>query len=93
MRNLLDNALKYSPQNSEIKISFENNTLSVVNTNVQLDDKVLSLIGRRFYRPAGQKQSGSGLGLSIVLRIAEIYGCHVSFRNADNSFEVRIIKN
>ena len=38
----------------------------------------LAKLGQRFYRPAGQNEKGSGLGLSIVARIAELH--HYRFR-------------
>lgn len=38
-------------------------------------------LGDRFYRPAGQDQLGSGLGLSIVRRIAQLHGLSVDIDN------------
>lgn len=90
VRNLFDNAVKYSPDGAEVRIETGNGTLSVINTPAQVAEKHLSLLGRRFYRPAGQKQTGSGLGLSIVSRISELYGCTLHLRNVDNGFEAKI---
>ena len=39
----------------------------------------LSRLGQRFHRIPGTDVAGSGLGLSIVQRIAEIHGASVSF--------------
>jgi two-component system sensor histidine kinase QseC len=36
-------------------------------------------LGNRFYRAIGTGESGSGLGLSIVKRIAELHDAAVSF--------------
>ncbi|HBX4004498.1 TPA: two-component system sensor histidine kinase QseC, partial [Klebsiella variicola] len=48
-------------------------------------------IGERFYRPPGQDAPGSGLGLSIVRRIASLHGMQVDFANArDGGFEARV---
>ncbi|VDZ97954.1 two-component system sensor histidine kinase [Salmonella enterica subsp. enterica] len=44
--------------------------------------EILTHIGERFYRPPGQSVTGSGLGLSIVRRIATLHGMTVSFGNA-----------
>lgn len=90
VRNLFDNAVKYSPDGAEVRIETGNGTLSVINTPAQVAEKHLSLLGRRFYRPAGQKQTGSGLGLSIVSRISELYGCTLHLRNVDNGFEAKL---
>ena len=34
---------------------------------------------QRFYRITGTGEDGSGLGLSIVRRIAELHGAHIQF--------------
>lgn len=90
LRNLLDNALKYSPDNAQIKIRLEASQLSVTNTNTVVDEKYLSRLGERFFRPPGQKASGSGLGLSIVTRIAGLHSCQAEFKNSKNGFVVTI---
>jgi two-component system sensor histidine kinase QseC len=38
-------------------------------------------LGDRFYRPAGQTEGGSGLGISIVKRIAALHDLRVIFEN------------
>ena len=38
-----------------------------------VEPEELAKLGQRFYRPAGQNEKGSGLGLSIVARIAELH--------------------
>ena len=43
----------------------------------------LPRIRERFYRPPGQSQQGSGLGLSIVERIADLHGLRLDLANAD----------
>jgi two-component system sensor histidine kinase QseC len=53
--------------------------------------ETLSRLGERFYRPAGQSQPGAGLGLSIVLRVAQLHAATVHFSNrAEGGFSVGI---
>ena len=40
----------------------------------------LARLGERFYRPAGQAESGSGLGISIAQRIAALHGLRAALR-------------
>lgn len=90
LRNLLDNALRYSPQNATIDIIISNHCLSIENSGTKIEEQYLSRLSERFFRPPGQIQSGSGLGLSIVQRIATLHQCQTKFQNTANGFMVSI---
>lgn len=90
MRNLLDNAIRYSAKGSTIKIELTPNELKVSNNGVSLDKKHLNRLGERFFRPAGQQVSGSGLGLSIIEKIAELHQCRANYDCVDDTFIVTI---
>ncbi len=90
MRNLLDNAIRYSAKGSIIKIELTPNELKVSNNGVSLDKKHLNRLGERFFRPAGQQVSGSGLGLSIIEKIAELHHCRANYDCVDDTFIVTI---
>ena len=92
LRNLLDNAVRYSPKDSQIKIEFTDSGLIVSNSGVKVDKKHMEHLGERFFRPAGQKVQGSGLGLSIVEKIASLHGYYVRYENDDAVFKVIISK-
>jgi two-component system sensor histidine kinase QseC len=49
-------------------------------------------LGDRFYRPAGSRSTGSGLGLSMVERICEMHGGSFSYayKKTTKQFEVSI---
>jgi two-component system, OmpR family, sensor histidine kinase QseC len=83
LRNLVDNAIRYSPIDSEIYIKIERRHdlifLSIENQGDGLDENVLSRLGERFYRELGTKTEGSGLGLSICKKIAELHGARLNF--------------
>ena len=88
MRNLLNNAINYSGNGAKIIIEVNQNQIVLKNNNVSFNKENLSKLGTRFFRPAGQKMNGSGLGLSIVEKIAALHQCKVSFNAVDDEFTV-----
>ena len=83
LRNLLDNAIRYSPPNSHVTLTLAANGLSVCDEGPGIAAEHLPRIRERFYRLPGQSQQGSGLGLSIVERIADLHGLRLDLANAD----------
>ena len=81
IRNLLDNAIRYCPDGSNIELQLDRNSISVVDNGLGVEPEQLNRLSERFYRPAGQSQLGSGLGLSIANRIAELHGLKLEFTN------------
>lgn len=79
LRNLLDNATRYAPEGSTVSLGFEVDRLRVDNAGPALSDELLARLGERFHRPEGQAESGSGLGVSIARRIAELHGLTLSY--------------
>lgn len=80
---LLDNALKYSPDEANILLSLEkqgkNLLLSVTNPSSQALPKQLSQLFDRFYRGDSARSSqGHGIGLSVAKAIAGAHGGKVS---------------
>jgi two-component system sensor histidine kinase QseC len=81
LRNLVDNALRYAPRGAAVRVSVESKDgrarLVVEDGGPGLPDAELARLGERFFRPGGQGASGSGLGWSIVRRIAAVHGLAV----------------
>ena len=90
IRNLLDNAVKYSPNNAHITLKISDGEFTVINSDTVVDEAILQHLTERFFRPAGQKETGSGLGLAITKRIAELYHCQLYFENSSEGFKVTI---
>lgn len=91
VRNLLDNAIKYNENNTNIKIELEKNHLIIQDNGKGINPLILKNIGERFVRPAGEKQIGSGLGFSIVQQIGKLHNLRLNFENIiPNGFKITI---
>ncbi len=91
VRNLLDNAIKYNENNTNIRIELEKNHLIIQDNGKGINPLILKNIGERFVRPAGEKQIGSGLGFSIVQQIGKLHNLRLNFENIiPNGFKITI---
>ncbi len=77
--NLLDNALRHTPQGVRIIVAGDHSPrglrLTVEDNGPGVDSRDLPMIFQRFYRAGAARSSpGSGLGLSLVAAIAELHG-------------------
>jgi len=77
LRNLLDNSIRHSPPGTTVQVNIIPEPgaicLSVSDNGPGIAEEERSKVLQRFYRPLGTQASGSGLGLSIVKRIAEVH--------------------
>jgi len=82
VRNLVDNAVRYSPARGIVSVSVAANQrrLTVLDQGPGVPPEERGRLGERFHRVLGTGQSGSGLGLSIVKRIAELHDARLGFR-------------
>lgn len=88
MRNLLDNALRYGAEGKLIRVKTlcdsRGATVVVADRGPGIPAAERAKVGQRFYRILGTGQTGSGLGLSIVNRIAEVHGASVELGEGDD---------
>jgi signal transduction histidine kinase len=82
VRNLVENALAHTPSGStvEIEVTAEP-AIYVRDQGPGVAEAERELIFRRFWRRDRRRSGSSGLGLSIVSRIAEAHGGSVSVTN------------
>ncbi|MDA8092565.1 MAG: ATP-binding protein [Betaproteobacteria bacterium] len=82
LRNLLDNAVRYSPKGTKVAVHIRKETracvLEVVDGGPGIPPEIRERAFERFYRGLGSGTDGSGLGLSIVRRVAELHGASVA---------------
>ncbi len=99
--NLIDNAIKYTPNNGKITISIHINQeakkclVMISDSGYGINQEDIPKIFDPFFRSPGQKSaiSGTGLGLSIVKKVIEKHNFEItveSRENAGTSFTVTI---
>lgn len=92
LRNLLDNACRYStaPEDNKVKaieVCLHDNTLSIRNQCPYLSEEELVQVFDRFKRGTASTAQGSGLGLSICQQLAQRAGFTLILRNRQDGVE------
>jgi two-component system OmpR family sensor kinase len=82
MRNLVDNAVKYTPAGGTVDVAVRHEdgmaVLTVEDSGPGIAAEERERVFDRFYRIAGSEAAGSGLGLAIIRAIAERHGAKLS---------------
>lgn len=98
--NLLDNAIKFSPENGIIDLGIhtqgENLIILFKNTSEILSEETLSHLFDRFFQgDLAHSVGGNGLGLTLVQKIVELHHGHISVFHSDNetiTFKIELKK-
>ena len=101
IRNLVDNAIRYTPVGGLIKVLIFNKldsiVLQVIDNGPGIPDKLRARVFERFFRVLGTNAQGSGLGLAIVEQIAKLHKGSISLDTPEKGtglqVEVRFPKN
>ena len=92
VRNLADNAVRHGGS-AAVRVTVRAGpggaSLSVADDGPGLTDDERAHLGQRFYRAASARGAGSGLGLSIVGRIAELHGARLIFGRGEGGTGLR----
>jgi len=89
MTNLIDNALRYSGEGSQISVQVEDDhnrvKIFVSDTGKAISDETREKMFDNFYRANTEKGDGAGLGMSITRDIAKLHGGSIELLpRADN---------
>ena len=77
MRNLIDNAVRYSPRDGQVRVQLSREggdaVLTVEDSGPGIPAEARTRVFERFHRELGSGVEGSGLGLSIVKQVVEMH--------------------
>lgn len=95
LRNLLDNAVRYTPEQGQVRIDLALDgrmlALTVQDSGSGISQDNRPRVFDRFYRVPGTKTRGTGLGLAIVKAIADRHGASVKlFQSSLGGLGVKI---
>jgi two-component system OmpR family sensor kinase/two-component system sensor histidine kinase QseC len=86
VRNLADNAARYSPAGSRVEVAIGVEagavTLTVDDAGPGIPEAERQRVFDRFYRRAEGAESGSGLGLAIVQSVATAHAARVALERS-----------
>jgi two-component system sensor histidine kinase QseC len=89
IRNLVDNAIRYTPLDGTVRVRVSRATghcrLCVSDSGPGITPADRDAVLRRFHRLDQGSQPGSGLGLAIVARIAELHGADLDLAAGENA--------
>jgi two-component system OmpR family sensor kinase len=95
LNNLIDNAIRYTPDGGRIDVSIIQNdgsaSIVVKDNGPGIPEGELPRVIDRFYRVPGSPSSGSGLGLAIVKQIAAAHNADFTLTNAHNGLLASVI--
>lgn len=99
--NLINNAIKYTPENGQIEVKLEEEEKYVIveikDSGIGIDEKKQKRIFEKFYQvDSSHATEGNGLGLAIVKKIVELHGGTISVESKvgeGSSFKVKLSKN
>ena len=87
IKNLIENAHKYSPKNSKIRVTVDETVsgvcISIYDSGPGIPENQIEKITKAFVRIPGSKKSGFGLGLSICNKVMVAHGGKLKIKNLD----------
>ena len=83
LKNLMENALKYSKD--EVVVKIDKGNVSVIDKGTGISSSDISKVTKKFYRSGTHSWDNSmGLGLSIVKRILALHGTELEIESEED---------
>lgn len=93
IRNVVDNAIRYTPYNGKVIIevitTHNSVILRVTDSGPGIPSELRERVFERFYRILGTQAQGSGLGLAIVNQIAQLHHARITLHTGLNEKGLR----
>jgi len=94
VRNLLDNAIRYTPAGGVVRLAAfsdgEHALLQVEDSGPGIPPEERTRVFDRFYRLPGSSAEGSGLGLAIAKQVADAHGGEIALADAAGGRGLRV---
>lgn len=94
IRNLVDNAIRYTPEHGQVTVEISQTSrhvvLKVTDNGPGIPEELRERVFERFYRMMGNSAAGSGLGLAIVQQISELHQADIKLTTPPNGKGLQI---